>query len=229
MRPLFNVHTHRPLPQGEESIRCCGLHPWHVTEDFGRELTLLFDPFHCHANNAPLLIQAIGECGLDRLCQTPYDLQLRAFRAQIAESEKHRLPMIVHCVKAIDDIIALHADATQAWIIHGFRGKPQQLSQLISQRVHPIDSSSRPTMWRHPSARSMSRLPPHAAPTSTHSSPSSGQTPRPSSPTSKVEDTIVMPAIRGCSLRSYPRFSKYGASLRAERLSGDRVAVLLVV
>ena len=43
-----------------------------------------------------------------------------------------RKPLIIHCVKAFDSIIALHKEyrPQQAWIIHGFRGKPQLAEQL---------------------------------------------------------------------------------------------------
>lgn len=74
----------------------------------------------------------IGECGLDRACTTPYDLQLAAFQAQIALSECLQKPLILHCVRAIDDVLRLHRGIRQPWIWHGFRGKPQQLQQLIN-------------------------------------------------------------------------------------------------
>ena len=73
----------------------------------------------------------MGECGLDRLCATPYDLQLAAFKAQIALSEELQSPLILHCVRALDDVLRLKRGTTQPWIWHGFRGKPQQLQQLL--------------------------------------------------------------------------------------------------
>ena len=76
-------------------------------------------------------LSLIGECGLDRLCATPYDLQLTAFEAQIALSEELCRPIILHCVRALDDVLRLKRGTTQPWIWHGFRGKPQQLQQLL--------------------------------------------------------------------------------------------------
>lgn len=76
-------------------------------------------------------LSLIGECGLDRLCATPYDLQLAAFEAQIALSEELCRPIILHCVRALDDVLRLKRGTTQPWIWHGFRGKPQQLQQLL--------------------------------------------------------------------------------------------------
>ena len=62
-------------------------------------------------------------------------LQLRAFRAQVALSERYRLPLVIHCVKAVDELLAVRKQLRpqQPWIWHGFRGKPQQAVQLLQQ------------------------------------------------------------------------------------------------
>lgn len=78
----------------------------------------------------------IGECGLDRLYRDTYELQLKAMQAHIQLSERLAVPMIVHCVKAFDDLLRLHRQATLPWIIHGFRGNPQQLAQLLSHGLY---------------------------------------------------------------------------------------------
>ena len=78
----------------------------------------------------------VGECGLDRLCTTPYDLQLAAFDAQIRLSERLARPLVIHCVRAIDDVLRLHRGVRQPWILHGFRGKPQQLRQLLDNGLY---------------------------------------------------------------------------------------------
>jgi TatD DNase family protein len=123
---LYNFHTHHSEHEDECAILqgrdCWGLHPWHLREEM-----------LCQAPPAGML--AIGECGLDRLCQTPYDLQLRAFRMQIQLSETLQKPLIIHCVKALDDVLLLHREyrPRQAWIMHGFRGKTRQLQSLLAR------------------------------------------------------------------------------------------------
>ena len=124
MTPYLNIHTHYPLFVGEATPTSCGLHPWHVTACWEEQLRSLFTPERIAE------IDVIGECGLDLLCEVPIDLQEAAFRHQIALSEELHKPLIIHCVRAIDDIIRLHRGTTQSWIIHGFRGKPQQAEQL---------------------------------------------------------------------------------------------------
>ena len=122
---LYNFHTHhqnegeRAILQGRDTW---GIHPAEVTETMS-------------VKEPPIDILAIGECGLDRLAGTPYDLQLRAFRLQIEYSEQKGMPLIIHCVKAFDDLLRLRHEYNpqQPWIFHGFRGKPQQMRALIER------------------------------------------------------------------------------------------------
>ena len=120
----LNIHTHHPLPEGEKTIPSYGLHPWFLTEDWSAQLPAI-------AEAASTKDSFIGECGLDRLCDTPYNRQLAAFEAQIALSEQLGIPLIIHCVKAVDDVIRLKRKTHQPWIWHGFRGNHQQLQQLL--------------------------------------------------------------------------------------------------
>ena len=70
-------------------------------------------------------VVAIGETGLDKRAATPLTQQMELFRASADLSEKHNLPLIIHCVKAWDELIALRRTLRprRTWIIHGFRGK----------------------------------------------------------------------------------------------------------
>lgn len=132
---LLNFHTHRPCPAGEQTVPSLGLHPWHVAADWSARLDSLFADVAppVPSPEAPLLV---GECGLDRACAVPYALQLQAFEAQIALSEQLHLPLVLHCVRAMDDVLRLHRTATQPWVWHGFRGKPDQLRQLLKAGLY---------------------------------------------------------------------------------------------
>lgn len=129
-----------------------GIHPWYVTEENFEE--------QCRWVEAQLQerhVVAIGECGLDWVCDTPFDLQRRAFRRMIDLSETYGLPMVLHVVKASSDILQLRKllAPKQPWVIHGFRGKPTlataylskgcflsfgEHSQPLSLRTVPLDS-----------------------------------------------------------------------------------------
>lgn len=105
----------------------CGVHPWY-SEDAEPQLNFLQE-----IANDPRII-AIGETGLDRLKGPDLQIQEAVFLKQIELSEKLHKPLIIHCVKAWDEL--LHIKKTvkpyQPWIIHGYRGKPELTRQLLS-------------------------------------------------------------------------------------------------
>lgn len=139
---LLNVHTHCPsgnpatdeivnMRPGESSgvlprLYSAGLHPWFLTE---MSLNSDLEWLRSHAANAI----AIGEAGLDKLVNVPASLQMAAFRACIVVSEESGKPLIIHCVKAFDAVIALKKGLkpAQPWIIHGFDKHPQVAGELL--------------------------------------------------------------------------------------------------
>ena len=110
-----------------------GIHPWHINDNWKSEFTAIAE--YAKADN----VVAIGECGLDSLkSSATIELQEEILKAHILLSEELQKPLIIHCVKAYNRLIALHKDMKpqQAWILHGFRGKPQQAEQLIRAGFH---------------------------------------------------------------------------------------------
>lgn len=114
----------------QDGVQTRGRHPWYLETTHAPSL---------EGKSEKLL--AIGESGLDRLCSTPYDLQLQVFRKEVQLSEQLRLPLFLHCVRAIDDVLRIRHElhALQPIIWHGYRGGACQLLQLIKP------SSSLPT------------------------------------------------------------------------------------
>ncbi len=137
----INLHTHNKqhnediaiynlqLPNEEPNKHLCsaGLHPWHINHENYKEVIKKIKEI---AKNKEVV--AIGECGLDKTCTTPFELQKEAFKEQIAISEDVEKPVIIHCVKSYNEIIALKKDIKplQPWIIHGFRGKAETAKML---------------------------------------------------------------------------------------------------
>ncbi len=125
----IDFHTHHPSREGERVIQdgldTWGIHPWHVGE-----------PYTPPANAGGLL--AIGECGLDPHSPAPLEEQRRVLEWQLHLAGEWHLPVILHCVKSIDPLIALRKAMRphEAWVLHGFRGKPQQLQSLVSAGFH---------------------------------------------------------------------------------------------
>ena len=123
-----------PIPEGaleQEHLFSAGLHPWDVTENFEDQLNVLEKLL---ANPQVL---AVGECGFDALKGPSHELQERAFVRQVEFSEKYGKPMILHVVRDFDSVIRLRKQLkpTQKWLIHGFRGGPEQMNQLYAQGI----------------------------------------------------------------------------------------------
>lgn len=80
-------------------------------------------------------VVAIGEAGLDKLARTSMDIQHELFVAQALLANKMNKPLLIHCIKAWPELIAVRraVQPHTPWIIHGFRGNGELASQLIRQ------------------------------------------------------------------------------------------------
>ena len=143
---IIDIHTHAlpevpgaalvcigcgPMPQEPGHRFSAGLHPWDVTEGSDSQL----DALETLLANTRVL--AVGECGFDTLKGPSHELQEQAFVRQIQLSEQFRKPMILHVVRDFDSVIRLRKQLkpTQKWLIHGFRGGPEQMNRLYSQGI----------------------------------------------------------------------------------------------
>ena len=79
------------------------------------------------------ILKAIGECGLDRACDSDFELQREVFIKQIELSEQYHKPLIIHAVRSYPDIISIRKEtkSKQPWIIHGFNGNEHSAEQLL--------------------------------------------------------------------------------------------------
>lgn len=104
-----------------------GIHPGRI-DDYYAQLVERIRFFASH----PFVI-AIGEAGLDKLCSTDFDLQKAVFIEIALLAEQVQKPLIIHCVRAWQDIIELHKSLQPSvpWMIHGFRGKPPLAQSLL--------------------------------------------------------------------------------------------------
>lgn len=106
----------------------CGIHPWY-SENSEDQIKYLNEI----ASNPRIV--AIGETGLDKLKGPDFDIQIPVFKAHIDLSEKLHKPLIIHCVKAWEELIRVRRETnpSQPWIIHGYRGKPVLTDQLVRE------------------------------------------------------------------------------------------------
>lgn len=143
---IKDIHTHRSFEHPDEFILSChdksgaipdkavflsvGIHPWFIAD----EADLVRQEEWLARQVTDRRVVAIGEAGLDKRCATPWKLQAEAFAAAIQMAENARKPLIIHCVKSANELIALKKkhNPTVPWIIHGFRGKKELAESLIA-------------------------------------------------------------------------------------------------
>lgn len=124
-KTVFNVHRPEIFLKNE----CCsvGLHPWYLQRD-----TLEMDyVWMKELSNKPEVL-AIGECGLDKLCKVSWDLQLEAFHWQINLAKEVRKPLIIHCVRAQQDILRILKDVEVPFVFHGFNRSLDMANDILN-------------------------------------------------------------------------------------------------
>lgn len=145
MLPFFDIHSHQPtrtsaaislfnvsadftrLP--DDRFISAGIHPWYLQAATAeKELKNLKQA----ANQSNVV--AIGECGLDKVCETDFELQTQYFRLQLELAKETNKPVIIHCVRAFEEVIQLlqYAGTTAPIIFHGFNKNQQIADRILS-------------------------------------------------------------------------------------------------
>ena len=78
---------------------------------------------------------AIGECGLDRNINVPMALQQQVFESQLKLAAELELPIIVHSVKAHNDVLRALKPFSLKGVVHGFSGSFEEASQYWSKGI----------------------------------------------------------------------------------------------
>lgn len=107
-----------------------GLHPTHVKEDYRQELEFV------EKELSRRKYYAVGEIGIDLYWdKTTLGIQQEAFKTQIQLAKKHKLPIVIHCRDAFDEVFeVLESEAGEDLfgIFHCFTGNQQQAEQALS-------------------------------------------------------------------------------------------------
>jgi TatD DNase family protein len=145
--PFINIHTHQP-PQGEgiaivntkpgeaaeaKGYISAGIHPWHISSC---NIPQAIEQLRSAASLKHVL--AIGECGLDRLADTLMQQQEQIFTEQIRIAAAVSKPLIIHCVKAFDELVRIRKkeNTSVPYIIHGYNNNGQIASQLLKNGMY---------------------------------------------------------------------------------------------
>ena len=117
-----------PIPAADKFFSV-GLHPWRLpATTAGLEKVL---PALRQALASPGVI-ALGEAGLDRLRGPDMTIQTAFFTAVLKLAAELNKTMIVHCVRAYPELLALKKQfADVKMLVHGYNGKVDILEQLL--------------------------------------------------------------------------------------------------
>lgn len=144
---LLDIHTHHMAALPGESILnveparfdpaegyyySVGIHPWKASEAGPEEWKRLEE-----AVGHPSVL-AIGEAGLDKLASADRMLQKEAFVRQISLSESVRKPLVIHCVKAFNELVELKKKLRpqMPWVVHGFRNNLNIACRLMQEGIY---------------------------------------------------------------------------------------------
>ncbi len=115
---------------GENESVSVGIHPWSVSEEsFLDQLEIL----EYLASDSR--VKAIGEIGLDKLKGPDLKLQEEVFLKQIRIAETFKKPIIIHCVKCYNELIAIKKVVRPKipMVIHGFNRKEDLAIELAQK------------------------------------------------------------------------------------------------
>lgn len=150
MEHYIDIHAHTYYPDddttlllnvfpGEEDkfLNPCffsvGLHPWHVQSGTAEKNLEWVEQ---QADDPRVL--AIGEIGFDKTIDVPWKDQEYAFDRQLALAEKLNKPVILHCVRAYNELIVYRnrSDRHNPWIFHWFNAGMEMARELIRRNCY---------------------------------------------------------------------------------------------
>jgi TatD DNase family protein len=134
----INIHTHTSSPIHKSIVSLyekfeqsklpgyysIGLHPLYLQH-------AQFDEVKQWAVYERVL--AIGECGLDKLSSFPLALQQQEFYKQVLLANELKKPLIIHCVRAFEEVLAVLKHAEVPVVFHGFNKSKELAKQLLDK------------------------------------------------------------------------------------------------
>lgn len=130
---VLNVYPDKLVNFQNDGLYSLGVHPWFIPEkgvgkllDIVAELSIKEE------------IVAIGECGLDKLSKTPFDVQEFVFEKHIEMAEKVQKPLIIHCVRSFNELVQfkINSGSSVDWIVHGFNANLQVADLLLRHELY---------------------------------------------------------------------------------------------
>ncbi|MFT3796048.1 TatD family hydrolase [Flavobacterium sp.] len=142
-----NLHTHRftdspailevvnqyPRAFSETPFYSIGIHPWYIDESKIEEDLQIIEQKLQQQN-----CLAVGECGLDKRIETDLGLQAEVFEKQLQLAGKYQKPVIIHCVAAFQEVIAIKKQMkiSVPMVIHGYSKNEQVARSLLDNGLY---------------------------------------------------------------------------------------------
>jgi TatD DNase family protein len=120
--------TGEPIPlHTKNCFFSYGIHPWQLETQKKDALIAVFEQ-----EIASNVFVAIGETGIDKARKISLELQTEVFEYQIHIAKQKQLPVILHVVKAIDEIVqsVSKIKPNVPMILHAFNGTKEQIALL---------------------------------------------------------------------------------------------------
>mgnify|MGYP000959707590 CR=1 FL=1 len=138
----YDIHTHNITQQQSDTISVfniytdfekipadfftAGLHPWYINAATVNNEMLQLEQLLAN----PQLL-AVGECGLDKITATNWQLQTEVFTQQINLASAYKKTLIIHCVKAFTETLAMLKAVKTPVIFHGINNKLSIVQPVI--------------------------------------------------------------------------------------------------
>jgi TatD DNase family protein len=120
------VSLHKPDAK-KPNVYSFGIHPWKIDANVNE----ILQEMDAISRNRRCI--AIGECGLDKLIDVDLELQKKIFCEQIQIANEVQKPLIIHCVKAFNELTAClkKMDNKVPVLIHGFNNNMNIADDLL--------------------------------------------------------------------------------------------------
>ena len=163
---IEDIHTHNSAAHGA----VISVNPWEYSPRQGALYSVGIHPWRLKAVAGPIPdfellediagrenVVMIGETGIDKLHEPDVEYQITVLKRHIELSEQLGKPLILHCVRASNELCALHKALrpSQPWIIHGFRNNANVARRLLDAGFYlsygeffNIDALARPIACR---------------------------------------------------------------------------------
>lgn len=146
----INIHTHHLSNNQENTLDVYNQYPWEI-KPIPSYYSIGIHPIFIEQSHLEMDLKtieqhiqskqciALGEIGLDKITAVPFQKQIAVFEAQLQIAEQYQIPVIIHCVRAYQEILQIRnaLKLTIPFIFHGFNKNQQIVNQILSNHCIP--------------------------------------------------------------------------------------------